>query len=256
MISIAVFTDIPIVEQVVCVPLHAHSTNSMQIQAGARVIAALRGACSDLLERYPALVANTQLQVDFPFPRSFESNNATVNFTYTVALEDKRVYRALVDETKAPIFIKYALRYCEAAHDVASRLGFSPKLLSIGRVQEWWMVVMEDVSEDYTTLAEVKSQGSDAQGIPSAVKQALQCLHQAKYVHGDVRDVNVLVRKPGRLSVDRPQILLVDWDWAGVSGEATYPIALNAAVPRPDGAVAGAVIEMVHDDEMADWLLQ
>ncbi|KAJ6557425.1 hypothetical protein B0H10DRAFT_2120931 [Mycena sp. CBHHK59/15] len=254
-ISVAVFTDIPIVEQLICIPLHAHSTNTMQIEAGARVITALRGVCIDLLQRYPSLVANERLQADFPFPRSFQLNSATVNFTYTVALEDKRVYRALVDETKVPIYIKYALRYCKAAHDIASGLGFAPKLLSITRVQEWWMVVMEDVSEDYTSLAEAKSRGSDVQGIQGAVKQVLRSLHQANYVHGDVRDVNVLVCN-NRLSANRSRILLVDWDWAGLSGEVTYPVALNTAVPRPHGAVAGAVIEMAHDEEMADWLLQ
>ncbi|KAJ7934962.1 hypothetical protein B0H13DRAFT_551032 [Mycena leptocephala] len=256
-ISIAVFTDIPIVEQLVCIPLHAHSTNTMQMEAGARVMAGLRGACRDLLDRYPALVANTHLQADFPFPRSFLSNNLIVDFTYTSALEDKRVYRALLDETKRPIYVKYTLRYCKAAHDVASGLGFAPKLLGIGRVQEWWMVVMEDVSEHYTSLAEAKSQGFDVQGMQGSVKQALHLLHQANYVHGDVRDVNVLVCKPGCLLDDNhSQVLVVDWDWAGVNGEVTYPVALNPAVPRPDGAVAGAVIEMAHDDEMADWLLR
>ncbi|KAJ7102529.1 hypothetical protein B0H15DRAFT_815035 [Mycena belliarum] len=255
-VSIAVFTDIPIVEQVAFIPLHAHSTNLMQAQAGARVIAALRRACSSLLERYPGLATDKQLQAEFPFPRSFEYNNATVSFTYTTALEDKRVYRALVDETKAPIIVKYTLRYSEAAHSLASSLGFAPTLLSIGRVEEWWMVVMEDVSKDYTTLAVVKSQGRDAHGIPGSVKQALQRLHQARYVHGDVRDINVLVRKSDRPSVDRPQFFLIDWDWAGLVGEAVYPIALNPEVLRPDGAVAGAIIQMAHDEGMADLLLR
>lgn len=257
MISAAAFTDIPIVEQVVCTPLHAHYTNSVQTEAGARVVAALRKACHDLHQRYPDLVVNEDLRADFPFPRSFQSDNTAVTLTYIAALEDKRVYRALMDQTKAPICVKYTLRYSEAAHNTANGLGFAPKLLKIERIQDWWMVVMEDVSEDYISLAEAKSREFDVQGIQGKVKQVLQLLHEAGYVHGDIRDVNVLVRKPSsHLPEDRPPILLVDWYWAGISGEATYPHTLNPAIIRPElGAAAGAVIEASHDEGMVDWLL-
>lgn len=113
--------------------------------AGARVVAALRAASYD---RYPTLVASEHLEAGFPFPRSFQANNVTVKFTYTAGLEDKRVFRALVDEAEALIYVKFTLRYSGAARNVAARLGFALKLLGIKRVQVWWIVVMEDVSGD------------------------------------------------------------------------------------------------------------
>ncbi|KAK6988227.1 hypothetical protein R3P38DRAFT_2414322, partial [Favolaschia claudopus] len=88
----AVFTDVPIVEQLACIPLHAHSTNMAQVEAGARVIGALRVAPLDLLNRYPTLV--NELQCDFPFPRSYEEEDTAIPFAYTAALDGKRVFRA------------------------------------------------------------------------------------------------------------------------------------------------------------------
>ncbi|KAK7012535.1 hypothetical protein R3P38DRAFT_2724314 [Favolaschia claudopus] len=249
---IAVFTDLPIVEQVASVALHAHSTNSASMEAGARVIAALRKASSDLNKRYPTLVLSNQ-QPDFPFPRAFQINHASVGFTYMSAIPHKRAYCAVLEEEKTQIFVKYAKRYCEAAHALASRMGFAPTLIAVQRVEDWWMVVMEDVGDDYTTLADFKEKGYAVEAhILEAVREALSSLHGAGYVHGDIRDVNVLVRSG--TGDGRPQIFLVDWDWSGPVGQVRYPTTLNSAVIRPEGAVAGAMIEVSHDDEMTDLL--
>ncbi|KAK7015406.1 hypothetical protein R3P38DRAFT_2786894 [Favolaschia claudopus] len=249
---IAVFTDLPIVEQVASVALHAHSTNSASMEAGARVIAALRKASSDLNKRYPTLVLSNQ-QPDFPFPRAFQINHASVGFTYISVIPHKRAYCAVLEEEKTQIFVKYAKRYCEAAHALASRMGFAPTFIAVQRVEDWWMVVMEDVGDDYTTLADFKEKGYAVEAhILDAVREALSSLHGAGYVHGDIRDVNVLVRS-GTWD-GRPQIFLVDWDWSGPVGQVRYPTTLNSAVIRPEGAVAGAMIEVSHDDEMTDLL--
>jgi hypothetical protein len=42
-------------------------------------------------------------------------------------------------------------------------------------------------------------------------------LHQGYFAHGDVRDVNIMVRKDGKSG-----FMLVDFDWAGVIGKAHY----------------------------------
>lgn len=267
--SIAIFTDVPVIEQVACIPLHMHSTNSTQNEAGARVIAALRVACRELAKRYPDLVADVKHQAEYPFPRSYESKSSqnTIAFTYTGALHEKRVYRALVDGTNDPIYVKYALRYSEKAHEAATRLRIAPKLLSIKRVGEWFMIVMEDVSKEYTSLAELKQRGFNVkdsrwQRIKEEVGRALRLLHADNYVHGDVRDVNILIRKDFR-SDERSRdeqtkpspVILVDWDWAGESGAVCYPYTLNVKVPRPEGAVAGAKITRRHDEQMIDLLM-
>ncbi|KAK7002121.1 hypothetical protein R3P38DRAFT_3215931 [Favolaschia claudopus] len=106
-IASAVFTDVPIVEQLACIPLHAHSTNMAQVEAGARVIGALRVASLDLLNRYPTLV--NELQCDFPFPRSYEEEDTaeSPSHKYTAALDGKRVFRAalVVSRRQTPQYL-------------------------------------------------------------------------------------------------------------------------------------------------------
>ncbi|EPQ53377.1 hypothetical protein GLOTRDRAFT_17241, partial [Gloeophyllum trabeum ATCC 11539] len=57
--------------------------------------------------------------------------------------------------------------------------------------------------------------------VRKAVEHKLALLHEAGYVHGDVRDVNVLVC--GADGSGEKDVLLVDWDWAGRGAEARYP---------------------------------
>jgi serine/threonine protein kinase len=89
--------------------------------------------------------------------------------------------------------------------------------------------------------------------ILNEVKQVLKTLHNGGFVHGDIRTLNVLVRKAG--GKEGNLILLVDWDWAGRMGEVKYPINLNPAVSRPKEAAKATVIKASHDDAMADLLL-
>ncbi|KAK7041303.1 hypothetical protein R3P38DRAFT_2893953 [Favolaschia claudopus] len=215
-IACAIFTDVPIVEQLACIPLHAHSTNISQIEAGARAIGALRAASKDLLNSYPS----------------------------------SSISRG---DSGAPVIIKYTLKYSMAAHKFANDAGFAPKLLECKCIHEWWMVVMEDISMDYVTIEQAKADRYDLHGIHDSLNKALHTLHSANYVHGDIRDVNVLVRRDSNRAT--APVMLVDWDWAGICGEAVYPVTLNPAVLRPSGAMAGAVIPASDDMAMVRLLL-
>ena len=46
-----------------------------------------------------------------------------------------------------------------------------------------------------------------------AYKHNMTSLHQAGFMHGDIRSTNIMMRKNGP-----PVILLLDFDWAGVIG--------------------------------------
>jgi hypothetical protein len=58
------------------------------------------------------------------------------------------------------------------------------------------MVVTEDVSDRYTFASEPKCQNTadQLQGIKDVVKGKLRILHSTRSVHGDIRDVNILIR--------------------------------------------------------------
>jgi hypothetical protein len=73
------------------------------------------------------------------------------------------------------------------------------------------------------------------------------CLHQTGYVHGDLCDTNIMVRKNGQSG-----FMLVDFDWVGKIGEVCYPMNVNTnpALGCPAGAYDGEVIKANHDMDM------
>ena len=70
------------------------------------------------------------------------------------------------------------------------------------------------------------------------------------FVHGDVRDVNIMVRKDGKL-----EFMLVDFDWSGIIGEARYPININKVdLWRTEDVSDGQLIKSDHDIPMLDHI--
>ncbi|KAL0945069.1 hypothetical protein HGRIS_004225 [Hohenbuehelia grisea] len=250
---------VPSVEQITCIPLHVHSTNLEILKAGARVIGALRIAHEAFPVRYPKLVqkVDPQYEVRFPFRRHVRSQDAITHFRYTRAEPDKRVYFGHTKSDGHPLCIKFSRRYSAEAHSVAIQEGIAPSLIAVEEVYGWFLVVMHDVSASYVTLSELKTRDGVEQRMESikiAVRKALDSLHAHGYVHGDIRDVNVLVHEPNLGPIGAESILLVDWDWAGKDGHATYPITLNTEIPRSAGARPGRPITRLHDLDMVDRL--
>jgi len=69
-------------------------------------------------------------------------------------------------------------------------------------------------------------------------------LHDEDYVHGDIREPNILVTAGG--------LKLIDFDWCGKAGGARYPadIALVPSLGWHDGVRRGGPIAKVHDEHM------
>jgi hypothetical protein len=84
--------------------------------------------------------------------------------------------------------------------------------------------------------------------------------------HGDLRPPNVLVQLPldlvtlasgspaaagaaaaCSLDVASLPVKFIDYDWAGVVGEARFPPLLNPAIPWPQGVGGGQLISQEHD---------
>ncbi|KAG1790462.1 uncharacterized protein HD556DRAFT_731545 [Suillus plorans] len=71
--------------------------------------------------------------------------------------------------------------------------------------------------------------------------------HRGGYVHGDIRDTNIMVKKDFS-----PGFMLVDFDWSGTIGEARYPVNVyqGERLWRPDGAEDGQLVMPEHDMQM------
>jgi thiamine kinase-like enzyme len=88
-----------------------------------------------------------------------------------------------------------------------------------------------------------------------AVISAVTTLHQGNFVHGDIRDVNLMVRNEWKLDGGAKNIKLIDFDWAGPVGITRYPANVNyEEIKRPEGAWDGQLITKEHDIYGYGWL--
>ncbi|ESK88923.1 crinkler family protein [Moniliophthora roreri MCA 2997] len=255
----ATFTDVPNVEPLTSIPLHVHSSNHDAILAGERMICALRIALEKLFcynHSYPNL---PDRQANYPFRDFYPCDNGTRHyFVYDGMIdEDKRIFFAhLRDNPNVRLCVKFTHRYCEAAHQAATTAGFAPRLYAVERVYGWFMVVMEDVPAKFITL--YSRTAPYMEGLPriplddsirESVLAIVKSLHSQEFVHGDVRDVNLLIQKEQvAQNGTSPEVLIVDFDWAGPSGQARYPKNMNmTSVQRPPDAEPGGEIKLEHD---------
>jgi serine/threonine protein kinase len=151
-------------------------------------------------------------------------------------------------EESTPICIKFVRQYSSEAHVFCASRGFAPELKGFDKLPGgWYMVVMEDISDTYR---EVNSSADLVQHCDEIAKK-IDELHQHHYVHGDIRNTNVMVRKDGEAG-----FMLVDFDWAGIIGEVRYPSNINITeMRRPEGVLDGELITAEHDMMMLHYML-
>lgn len=110
------------------------------------------------------------------------------------------------------------------------------------------MVLMEDLTNTYRCF---KADEDNNDALKESMLAFLCRLHAEGFVHGDIRDVNILVEKCSGI-----RWKLIDWDWAGVPGIAQYPRHLTRGpnLRRPDSVQDLGFIEPLHDTEMLEKL--
>ena len=111
--------------------------------------------------------------------------------------------------------------------------GYAPALLGFEQLVHGWLLIVQEfvdaVSWDDTVDTPVES-----------LKEAVRALHAAGFVHGDLRGCNILVADN--------TVSLIDFEWAGLAGTATYPYFMNRAdIQWPDGAGDGKLVTESHD---------
>jgi len=106
----------------------------------------------------------------------------------------------------------------------------------------------------YRVLFGLQLSDADKEKVRHKVTSVVRMLHQEVFVHGDIREANILIDYKS-LTSDDEKIHLIDFDWAGPIGEAKYPADVNKiTVRRPDGVEGGGFITKQQDIEMASFL--
>ena len=230
-----------------------------------RHLGALRRAIHSLDTYYREYIANPSSPLrnpTHPYPTSFTSRDGSVNrFIYLFQMKGRNLFFGRMDDADGTaICIKFVPRYCEEGHELLAAKGFAPKLFAVERLPGGlYMVVMDDVDEEYVSLFDLIRDNPDLlseehldarNSLSDKIRQCLRQLHQAGFVHGDIRDTNLMVKRGG---FNDGSFLVVDYDSGGKIKQVRYPLNLNTtSVKRPEEATGGAIIEVEHDLEMLD----
>ena len=83
------------------------------------------------------------------------------------------------------------------------------------------------------------------------IRPMITKLHGSGMVHADIRETNILVN-------DKNEVMLIDYDWAGIQGQVVYPrnINIDPILRRPSSVGSGLRILPEHDMEMVENLLK
>lgn len=216
-----------------------------------RLFAALRTSISKLREYYDSLSKGAGFRPDgFPFVRDFQGQT----FTYIERLAEDRagtlIYKVKTNDRPGRFYVvKFVPTYNAAAHRLLAGHQLAPALHYAGteydNEQKYggrYMIVMDFVvatSPAYSLSEEQFGQ----------VKRALEILHSADLVFGDLRLPNILI------TGEEEKVVIIDFDWCKKAGEGRYPASLNQeGIDWPKGVRPCSIMEKQHDLDMLDQL--
>ena len=166
--------------------------------------------------------------------------------------ESGRIWIANMNGTE--VVVKFTLTYNSTVQQYLHSHGMAPQLIVEAELNAGWKVIVMEYIEG-KTLHECRCTLRDPQkdAIRKKLKEAIQSMRDKKYVHGDLRQPNIMI-KNSETGSDSPTPIIVDFDWAGIEGVAKYPLNLNQVVDWPSDAKSGLNILNSHDIYMVENL--
>ena len=240
------------------IPLWFSPHDTDMLDTITRFFSAFKNAASELETYYTQLpaqmsTASTNEGTRFPYPTTF--THLRTNINTLLKLEDQPIPGKLLymGSTEAgQVVVKFVRSYSQDLHEHCASSALAPALLGFEKLAgDWFMVVMEYL-EDYEVFSEFKDRASISTQLRQMVTDLVASFHQLGFVHGDIRDSNLLVRIQDNL-----EMKLIDFDWGGKEGEVYYPVLINNhTVYRPPEVVGGGFITTQHDRLMIDNIFQ
>ncbi|KAF8675626.1 hypothetical protein AX14_005068, partial [Amanita brunnescens Koide BX004] len=258
--SIAAWQDRPVIQPITPMfPLHCHNRDVEMSSSIARSLGAMKKAVDALQDHYMHNEEDYGLPHSiFPYANRFvslqDSQTHTLDYcvpelddevAYFNVLQKSLIFRAKLSGTAEDVCVKFVRRYSRDAHEILAKMGVAPKLYGFEILNAGWiMVVMANVPSHYVSLDLVENR-AQYRHLHDIIKQKVELLHQKGFVHGDLRDANVMVPRD---RVDHT-FLLLDFDWSGRLGQTRYPMNVihGHGLWRPKDAVDGQLIKAEHD---------
>ena len=250
-VSGAVFSDFVCVDKFTTMSLLFQPNDLHAMAQLARTFKALKVALHQMKRYYENMPVDeeSKQQVQFPVFRSFNDCNTIV---YKKKINDN-VFCGVTNDGQN-VIVKFAYEYGKEAHDLCSHNGFAPHLLSTNKVTSWYlMVVMEEVN-DATPLRWFYGEHPELKELlKERCRLVLKLLHNNNLCHGDFRDCNILVVPCSRSSFGY-DIAVIDFDWSGKAGIATYPFFMNRSeIKWHETASNGMPLCFEHDLHWLDY---
>ena len=140
---------------------------------------------------------------------------------------------------KKEVVVKFVRsHYGKAVHEFLA--DNAPKLIQCRLLPGGWYAVVMEQSEGTSFTAEV------SQTVKQSLRNAVDLMHQNNYVHGDLRQQNILIVSD--------TVHIVDFDWADTEDAATYPpeVNMNEECYWHPNVKPGGKILKVHDTYQLD----
>ncbi|KAI0058043.1 hypothetical protein BV25DRAFT_1919582 [Artomyces pyxidatus] len=223
-----IFTDRWVTQRLV--PAHYIGRNSSFEDGShdqiARLLYALHLDPQDKPEQHPGWYP----QPTFYSGSEDESADNRVSFRYLSSLYDRPQCAAFIAQMTSngrKLVVKFVERYGAEVHQTLAETGYAPALLYCGPVyphdpvakhrKGTLMVVMEFV-DGLTVESMVRRRRVLSADHRRQLRDAVAV--GRGYVHGDMRRLNVMVTRDGRVQ-------LLDFDWAGENAQVRYPVYLR-----------------------------
>lgn len=255
---------------------HARELDDAHALRLARVFTGLRAGIASLREFYevPELkTTNRFCPLATECTEQKDGTNTKLGFRYIRPLKaddpSNVAFLAVDDQDSSRLLVvKFAEHYGEDAHRSLAAAGLAPPLLYCGPV---WsdgpardgcgsrkMVVIEYIKGK--SAYELYGSCPLPQSARQAARTAVEHLHSAGFVFGDLRPPNLMIKDGkgdggGEEDEDlETRTKLIDFDWAGRAGTARYPLHLSEGIRWAPGVADYALITREHDLYMLDQL--
>jgi serine/threonine protein kinase len=234
-------------------PLFCHETDIEMQTTIAHHFGVLRNVIDLLKAHYENLPSIMSLGIErralylYPCQYMLLDSSDEYQFKYKSQIDQAKLIFFGETDSRGMICIKFVHCYSQEVHQCCAELEFAPALRAFNRMPRgWYMVVMDALDKDYVILSLTVDQGT-----LDNIRAKVISIHQEGFVHGDIRDTNIMVNQK-----KRGQFMLVDFDWVGKIEEVRYPISVyrGTRLWQPDGACDGNLITADHDIKMLDHL--
>ena len=167
-----------------------------------------------IARRYPAI---SKISVS----KFAGSSNPDDYITFEIcSLLDDNIHDRLLYKAKRPgfnqlILIKFVRRYSIKLHSFCAKAGHAPSILGYERLPGGWFAVAMEYIEPGITITKSNLRTSNKVRWIKELARLVTNFHAKNLVHGDLRDENIICKGDS--------VMLVDFDWGGEVGEASYP---------------------------------